>query len=186
MSSLATNPSYLPGLPKYVSFVDEAGHAKDPSQHYLCLAGLLASEVAWKRFNDDWQNACLAGGLGEPFHMMDLAARKKQFKGWSDDQRRQLPSKLISAIDHAGAIPIGSVVCFRGFNALSRDVSKGFRDPHFAKFYGIVCEESVTVKSVPFGLIHNAPGDSCRSSQKSERAGRPTLSAASSYWFERI
>jgi hypothetical protein len=134
MSSLATNPSYLPGLPKYVSFIDEAGHAKDPSQNYLCLAGLLASEVAWKRFNDDWQNACRAEGLGEPFHMMDLAARKKQFKGWSDEKRKQLLSKLISAIDQVGAIPIGSVVCFRGSNALPPDVCKGFKDPHFLAF----------------------------------------------------
>src|ERR1700683_1182056 len=60
MSSLATNPSYLRGLPKYFSFLDEAGPAKAPGQHYLCLAGLLALEVAWKKFNDDWQDACLA------------------------------------------------------------------------------------------------------------------------------
>ena len=153
MSSLATNPSYLSGLPKYFSFVDEAGHAKDPRQHYLCLAGLLATEVAWKRFNDDWRNACRAEALGEPFHMMDLAARKKQFKGWSDEKRQQLLSKLISAIDHSGAIPIGSVVCFRGFNALPPDVGKRFKDPHFLAFQTLSYQIAVAA-----GIARREPG----------------------------
>jgi len=153
MSPLSPNPSYLPGLPKYVSFVDEAGHAKDPGQHYLCLAGLLTTEPAWKRFEDDWRNACRADGVGEPFHMKDLAARKNQFKGWSEDKRQHLLSQLISAIDRAGAIPIGSVVCFRGFNALPPDVSKGFRDPHFLAFQTLSYQIAVAA-----GIARREPG----------------------------
>jgi hypothetical protein len=157
MPSLAPNTSYLPGLPKYLSFVDEAGHAKDPSQHYLCLAGLLATEEAWKKFNDDWRNACRTEGLAEPFHMMDLAARKKQFKGWSEEKRQHLLGQLISAIDDARAIPIGSVVCFRGFNALPPDVSKGFRDPHFLAFqtltYQIAVAASIAMEPGPATMV---------------------------------
>jgi hypothetical protein len=117
-----------------MSFVDEAGHAKDPNQSYLCLAGLLATEVAWKKFDDEWRAACGTEGLKEPFHMMDLAARKKQFKGWSEEKRQHLLGELFSVIGRAGAIPIGSVVCFRGFNALPPEVSRGFKDPHFLAF----------------------------------------------------
>jgi hypothetical protein len=35
--------SYLPGLPKYLSFVDEFGHSADPNRNCLCLAGLAHS-----------------------------------------------------------------------------------------------------------------------------------------------
>jgi len=134
MLGINPDPLYLPGLTKYVSFVDEAGHARDPNQSYLCLAGLLATEAAWKRFDAEWQTACAAENLKEPFHMKDLAARRGEFAGWGEEERRHLLDELISVIDRAGAIPIGSVVCFSGFNALPPNVSKGFRDPHFLAF----------------------------------------------------
>jgi hypothetical protein len=134
MPNITPDPSYLPGLTKYVSFVDEAGHAKDPNQSYLCLAGLLATEPAWKKFDAEWRTACGTEGLKEPFHMKDLAARKKQFNGWSEQKRQHLLGELLSVIGRAGAIPIGSVICFRGFNALPPEVSKGFKDPHFLAF----------------------------------------------------
>ncbi|SRR5713101_3403434 len=66
-------------LPRYVSYVDEAGHAKDPNRSYLCMAGLLATEAAWKVFDPEWRCACDAEGLTEPFHMMDFAAFKAQW-----------------------------------------------------------------------------------------------------------
>ena len=68
MLHVKSDPSYLPGLAKYVSFVDEAGHARDPNQRYICLAGLLATETAWSTFELEWQDACGAAGLKKPFH----------------------------------------------------------------------------------------------------------------------
>ena len=57
MRQIKSNPSYLPGLPKYISFVDEAGHSLDPRQQFLCLAGLLVPESAWNAFDIDWRDA---------------------------------------------------------------------------------------------------------------------------------
>lgn len=152
MSSVSPDPSHLPGLTKYVSFVDEAGHAKDANQSYLCLAGLLATEVAWKKLDDEWRTACASEGLQEPFHMMDLAARKKQFNGWREERRRRLLSELVSVIERAGAIPIGSVVCFNGFNALPSEIAKGFKDPHFLAF------QTLTYQIAVAASIQSSPG----------------------------
>ena len=104
------DPAYLPGLPKYISFVDEAGHSKDPNQSYLCLAGLVAPEGAWKVFGGEWKATCAAEHLKHPFHMKDFAARRGEFKGWAEQQRVRLLGGLLSAIERSGAIPIGSVV----------------------------------------------------------------------------
>ena len=121
-------------LPRYVSYVDEAGHSKDPNRSYLCMAGLLATETAWKAFDPEWRTACEDEGLMEPFHMMDFAAYKGQFKGWNDDRRKRLLGKLIAAIRNAKAIPIGSVVSVKDFNSFDPRLKAKLRDPHFMAF----------------------------------------------------
>jgi Protein of unknown function (DUF3800) len=143
MLEVGPNASYLSGLTKYVSFVDEAGHAKDPNQSYLCLAGLLATGESWKTFDAEWRCACAAEGLKEPFHMKDLAARKEEFTGWTEGRRRNLLKHLISAICRARAIPIGSVVSLKGFNALPPHVKIGFKDPHFLAFQTLTYQLAV-------------------------------------------
>ena len=143
MTDASSDPSYPPGLTKYVSFVDESGHAKDPDQSYLCLAGLLATETAWKKFDFEWQTACAEQGLKEPFHMVDFASRRGEFTGWEEEKRRHLLGELISAISRARAIPIGSVVSIKGFNALPPQVRQGFKDPHFLAFQSLTYQIAV-------------------------------------------
>jgi hypothetical protein len=137
MLQIAPNPEYLPGLPKYLSFVDEAGHSKDPRQNYLCLAGLITTESSWRILDISWRQICERAGLTEPFHMMDFAARKKQFEGWPEEKRRELLRQLISTIFQARAIPVGSVVSLKWFNALPEPAKLGFKDPHFLAFQGL-------------------------------------------------
>lgn len=121
-------------LPRYVSYADEAGHSIDPNRNSLCLAGLLATESAWTVFDQEWRSACAEEGLTEPFHMMDFAALKGQFKGWSEERRRRLLAKLIAAIRNAKVIPIGSVVSVKDFNSFDPRLRAKLRDPHFMAF----------------------------------------------------
>jgi hypothetical protein len=145
--------AYLPGLPRYLSFVDESGHSLDPKRNCLCLAGLLASERAWKVFDLEWRAACDEEGLTEPFHMMHFTARKRQFKGWSEDQRRRLLGKLVAVILKAQAIPIGSVVMLRGPDALSEAAQKHYRDSHFIAFQPLTFNLAVAAQFMdPFAL----------------------------------
>src|ERR1700733_2027534 len=134
MATVMSNPKYLPGLTKYISFVDEAGPAKDPNQRSLCLAGLLAKESAWRAFETEWTNACAAAGLTKPFHMKDLAAQRKEFKDWPEPRRQALLGRLLTAIRNAGAIPIGSVISLDGYRSLPEKDQARFKDPHFLAF----------------------------------------------------
>lgn len=158
MREIKPNPSYLPGLTKYVSFVDEAGHAKDPNQRYLCLAGLLATENAWNTFEVEWRDACAAAGLKKPFHMKDLAAQRKEFKGWPEEKRRGLLSQLISTIIRAGGIPIGSVVSLDGYNALPSQDKVRLKDPHFLAFqtltYQIAAAAGISIEPGPATMVY--------------------------------
>src|SRR6267154_1372081 len=134
MAIPSPDQAYFPGLPRYLSFVDESGHSHDPKRNCLCLAGLIATESAWKALDPEWRAACKAERLIEPFHMMHFAARKREFKGWSEERRRRLLGKLVSAIRKTEAIPIGSVIMLRGADAVSERVQTHYRDAHFIAF----------------------------------------------------
>lgn len=137
MASPGSQLTHIPRITDYFSFVDEAGHAKDPNQKYLCLAGLLAPQASWNRFDTEWREACAAEGLNKPFHMKDLAARRGEFSHWSETKRKSLLRSLISAIENARAIPIGSVVSIEGFNSLPAQARRGLKDPHFVAFQSL-------------------------------------------------
>jgi hypothetical protein len=144
--------SYLSGLPRYLSFVDESGHSADPKRNSLCLAGLIAAEDAWKVFDVDWRIACDEAGLTEPFHMMHFAARKGQFEGWSEERRKGLLGKLVDAIIKARAISIGSVVILRGSDSVPERVQKRSRDAHFIAFQPLTYNIAVAANMMdPFG-----------------------------------
>jgi len=134
MAIPAPDQTYFPGLPRYLSFVDESGHSVDPRRNCLCLAGLIATENAWRAFDPEWRAACQDEELTEPFHVMHFAARKREYKDWTEEHRRRLLGKLVSAIRKAQAIPIGSVVMLRGPDALSEAVQRNYRDAHFIAF----------------------------------------------------
>jgi hypothetical protein len=144
--------SYFPGLPRYLSFVDESGRSADPKRNCLCLAGLIATEDAWRAFDADWRTACEDRGLTEPFHMMHLSARKGQFKGWPEERRQELLGDLVGAIRKAQAIPIGSVVTLRGADSLSERVQRHYRDAHFIAFQSLTYNIAVAANMMdPFG-----------------------------------
>lgn len=137
MTTVTSNPRFLPGLTRYISFVDEAGHTEDPNQHFLCLAGLLAKETAWRTLEMEWTEACSNAGLNQPFHMMHFAAQHGDFKDWPEQKRRELLGRLLKAIESAGGIPIGSVVSLDWYRSLSAAHQAKFRDPHFLAFQSL-------------------------------------------------
>jgi hypothetical protein len=150
------NRSYFPDLPRYLSFVDESGHSHDPKRNCLCLAGLIAVENGWRAFDSEWRAACEGEGLREPFHMMHFAARKREFKGWTEERRRRLLGKLMIAIQKAQAIPIGSVVMLRGPDALPERIQRNYRDAHFIAFQPLTYHIAVAANMID--LKEHGPG----------------------------
>jgi hypothetical protein len=141
-------------LTKYISYVDEAGHSKDPHRNYLCLAGLVAKRTAWEEFAIKWSAACAEESLTKPFHMMDFAAFKGEFKGWTEERRKRLLAKLIATIRGAEAIPIGSVVSVKDYNQFDTRVQRRLKDPYFMAFQTLSYNIAVaSAMAVPPGTV---------------------------------
>ena len=152
------DPHYFPVLTKYLSFVDESGHSKDPRRGHVSLAGLVASRAAWTTLESEWSRVSEAHGLTQPFHMRDFSAFKGQFKDWTETQRRELLAGLMATIGRARAIPIGSVVSTRFFNNLSTEMKSNFRDPYMLAFqpltYHLAVAASLATPPGPITMVY--------------------------------
>lgn len=55
------------------SYMDETGHADDPTLHFAGMAGFVATAGAWQVFEDRWNDLLNKASLHDPFHMKDFA-----------------------------------------------------------------------------------------------------------------
>jgi len=118
----------------------------------LCLAGLVAKNTDWAKFDGQWRQACVEEGISLPFHMREFAGFRGQFRDWTEERRRRALGKLIRAISDAEAIPIGSVVSVRDFNAFSPRMKKLMKDPYFMAFQPLTYHMAVAASMVqPIG-----------------------------------
>jgi hypothetical protein len=96
--------------------------------------------------------------LTKPFHMMDLTARRREFKGWPEGKRRELLGQLLAGILRAQAIPIGSVVSLDGYRALPAEDRVRFKDPHFLAFqtltYQIAAAAGISLYPGPATMVY--------------------------------
>jgi Protein of unknown function (DUF3800) len=116
------------------AYIDESGHAADPSCRFVGLGGLVALTENWQIFEQKWRTALDLLCEGEPFHMNLFAAREGVFKGWSEEKRRKLLAALIDAIFAANAIPTGCVISLDDFEALPIAAQEFFVEPYYMAF----------------------------------------------------
>ncbi len=122
----------------FISYADETGHFRDPNKHFVGIAGFLASAENWTHLEAEWRAICSEEDIEQPFHMTEFAHRTKQFKKdkWQVEKNRQKAlGRLIEAIKHSEALPMGAVASVEDFNALSESQRERLgRDPYFVVF----------------------------------------------------
>ncbi|HEV1993518.1 MAG TPA: DUF3800 domain-containing protein [Candidatus Acidoferrum sp.] len=184
--SNAKPPKFLdPYFARFASYVDETGHSKDPKRMYFCLAGLVATQEVWKSFDTEWRQVAAEESINLPFHMKDFAHSHRQFAGWSEERRQRLLGKLMTTIRRAAAIPVGSVVSVKAFNALEPKFRSGLRDPYFVAFqhltWHMVVAASLNIPGGPVSMVYAHHPEHSRGRGNSEqlwdvyRRGNPIL-----------
>ena len=148
-----------------MSYVNEAGHGRDPNRKIFCMGALIGSETEWeKNFDLAWLAACEEEGVTDPLHAKDLAHFRGQFQGWTEHSRQRLLQKLLGTLREANIIPIGIVVYTPDFAAIERRQIRGtklrLRDPHFYAFQQVTRTLAFVADQQVFTVALN--GDLCR------------------------
>lgn len=83
----------------FASYHDAAGAQHDPGN--LIVAGVIASEDQWKKFEGNWKAALDREHIAE-FHFTDFKASQGDFKGWKNDEprRRTFVADLLHVIQN--------------------------------------------------------------------------------------
>lgn len=70
----------------YTAYFDESGSPDEGKA--LVVAGYVASDEQWLKFEDEWRAALAREGVSR-FHMRDFAHSKREFESWRGDEQRR-------------------------------------------------------------------------------------------------
>jgi hypothetical protein len=120
---------------KLMSFMDEAGHFKNPTSLYVGMAGFVAPDGIWDGAAEVWRSITQGRfRLKRPFHMKDLAHRRGEFTGWGEARRKALISNLVEIILLSQLRPVAAVVSSRDYKSLNLQQRTNLRSPYHICF----------------------------------------------------
>lgn len=114
------------------AYLDEADDYT--SNNCICFGihGLVAPVQAWHVLQCQWEDVLECNGI-EAFHATDMAAAEKEFRGWSDYQKKHLTAQLVRVIKNNATEfrLLGSGVVMSSFNYLPEYRRRHLRNPYF-------------------------------------------------------
>jgi hypothetical protein len=121
-----------------VAYMDESGDhdplGKERGAEAAVVAGYVATNDKWRKFEPRWNRVLKQFGI-KVFHAVDCAHRKKEFRGWSDEKRRDFHIELTGVIKESVLIGIGGVVPLLEYNSVLPEWAKlEIKHPYYFSF----------------------------------------------------
>lgn len=115
----------------FTAYIDESGtHEGSPA---VVLAGYVSTADRWEAFDHQWKAALSKYGI-EFFHMADFAQGQEQFRGWSENRRRECLKQL------------HDIICDNAIGSVGYGLSR-------AAYDAIVCAKADDFMGGPYGLL---------------------------------
>jgi hypothetical protein len=108
------------------AFFDDSGGERDPQSRFSCLAGYLAHETYWTRFQDYWRHLLLRHGL--PYLHMREYVKIANDRGWGTVHRNSVVLEFVQVVKECRLIGFGVGVDAQAWRKLSRDRRAAFGD----------------------------------------------------------
>jgi len=140
--SVWTGPADDHEIPLITAYFDESGHSS--SSRVVAIGGAIGPPSSWTKVREHWSAILLKYGV-KVFHMADFENRYGEFTGWGEERRRSLLADLLSILDTAFVIPIGTAVVVDDFRKLKPDARRGLIDPVYLCFQMCIYDVAQTV-----------------------------------------
>jgi hypothetical protein len=139
MKTLETYVGDLSGkeFPLFTAFFDESGHSS--FSRVVAIGGAYGSPKYWRLFREAWSVTLEQHGV-KSFRMSDFENRFGEFRGWKEQQRRDLLAALFGILDETMLIPIGAAVVVEDFRKMTLKARSGFFDPWYICFQTCIQE----------------------------------------------
>lgn len=153
------------------AYWDESGSSTDPSCAFVGMAGLVAREQDWQRFQALWAAALQAHKLPY-FHAAKMEHGRKPFrpkKDWPFSRKESLQDELLAAIRAAHPRVLGAALDLSAWRALPPWQHRALIDPWFP------CLQECVRMSVVAALYEEVDSVATVFSQQEEFASKATL-----------
>lgn len=135
--------SFPPNIPlgrRYVASLctvcfDESG--TDDASKAAVVAGFVSNVSQWEAFTEKWVDVLKQAGL-DYFHMVDFAHNKGQFKGWTEQRRRDLLNDLLPIIQEHTFWSVGIIVFKSVFDEVISEPVRQMLGDHYG-FASLAC-----------------------------------------------
>lgn len=94
-------------------FLDESGKSDD----CCVVAGYMGSEKRWTSLSRRWSKVIENAGVSE-FHAKKFWAGFGEFRGWSEDARKNFADKLLAIIEETDIYPVAAAVYLKKWEEL--------------------------------------------------------------------
>jgi hypothetical protein len=113
----------------WFAYGDESGHSSHPG--FFSIGMWVGPEGAWDRFDRAWR--MILNTFGIPYmHMREYAHSIGPFKGWDEEQRRQLMTAVLLVLEKAAVFPLVAALSVNDYRRLTQTHQSRLRDPFFA------------------------------------------------------
>ena len=125
---------------------DESGthdrSGKQPGSDVVAVAGYIAKNEEWERFNDSWSNCLKQYGVSE-FHMADCVPQGKNppYQGWSRDKCDEFRKDLIKIARRHTLGGFGGLVIVEEYDSILPECIKyngGYTHPYHFCFHMLI------------------------------------------------
>ena len=121
-----------------IAYMDESGthdaEGKQPGAQVAAVAGYVASYKQWVKFQRAWKGVLKTFHVNV-YHAKDCAHRVREFKGWSDDKRKNFHIALTEVINTSGLRGLGGLVPLEAYNRVLPDWAKAeVKHPYYFCF----------------------------------------------------
>ena len=80
-------------ITKYTAYFDASGHPDDSKVMYV--AGFVAPEVKWRKFETAWLALLEKYDIEPPFHCTEFEARRGEYGKWSNERREEFRLRAV-------------------------------------------------------------------------------------------
>lgn len=125
---------------------DESGthdrSGKQPGSDVVAVAGYIAKNEEWERFNDSWSNCLKQYGVSE-FHMADCVPQGKNppYQGWSRDKCDEFRKDLIDIANRHTLGGFGGLVIVEEYDSILPEnikCKRGYKHPYHFCFHILI------------------------------------------------
>jgi hypothetical protein len=131
----------------FTCYLDESGHAADPTLDLMAMGGMIGRPDAWRSFSADWSKLLEAEQVSI-FHMKDFENYKREFSGWTVERHQRFLAAIVAYLTDLPVYFVGLSIFLRDIAPIRERFGKG-SEPYYYLFKLLIGRTAGSIRTIP-------------------------------------